>query len=284
MTTAGAAPRPRWARPRGVLGSDYRPHELVIAAVAALVVQAGAALAIRFAGLHGLAAAPDIDPGTAIPIRVHPVIDTDSPLLKLGGKKVKYKLPDQWVRQAPVKRQERKAFPSPKADKSVDAIPPEEVELADAGAEPPEPDAAVALEVDVEVEEGDAAPSNVDTEGSPDGVPEGTETDPLKARAANLYHGRILAFLTAPFRSQCTSLDRSDFEGCVPSATVQLSPSGTVLSYGFNPCGKASVDTAAKTALNSIVGQPIPPPPENYPDIRPNSFNVSYVCTSVGEK
>ncbi|MBW2528362.1 MAG: energy transducer TonB [Deltaproteobacteria bacterium] len=279
MSAARAAELPISTRPRGVLGSDFQPHELILAAIVALVVQVGAGVAIRFAGLHNLAAAPDIDPGMAVPIRVKPMIDLESPLLKLGGKKVKYKLPDQWVRQAPVKRVERKAFPSTKADKSVDAIPPDEVELADAGAEPPEPDAAVALEVDEEnVEDSDAGPSNVDTEGSPDGVPEGTETDPLKARAANLYHSRIRSFLTAPFRPHCSNLSKEDFVGCVPSASVQLSSDGVVQSFSFNPCGKSSVDGAAKAALGSIVGQPIPPPPENYPDIRPNSFNVSYVC------
>jgi hypothetical protein len=278
VSEAAAEQLPRLALPRGVLGSDFRRHELIIAAIVAVLVQGGAAVAIRFAGLHNMAAAPDIDPGMGVPIRVKPVLDLDSPLLKLGGKKAQYKLPDKWVRQAPVKRAERKAFPSTQADKSVAAIPPDEVELADAGAEPPDPDAAVALEVDVEVEDSDAGASISNTEGSPDGVPEGTETDPLKARAANLYHGRILGFLSAPFRAHCASLSKEDFAGCVPSARVRLSPDGVVQSYAFNPCGNGPVDRAAKAALSSIVGQAVPPPPENYPDIRPNSFHVSYVC------
>ena len=278
MNAASTEPSAPATGAAGVLGSDFLPHEVIIAVGLALAIQITAAVAIRFAGLTSLAEAPDIDQGLGTPIQVHPVVDVDSPLLKLGGKKVKYKLPDMWTRQAPIKRVARKSFVSTKAEDSEEAIPPSEVELADAGDEPPDPDAAVALEVDVEVEDSDAGPSNTDTEGSPDGVPEGTETDPLKARAANLYHGRILGFLTAPFRPQCASLSKEDFAGCVPSATVQLSGDGTVLSYAFNPCGKASVDGAARSALSSIVGQQIPPPPENYPDIRPNSFSVQYVC------
>lgn len=279
MSSSTHTPPNQPAPPQGVLGSDYLPHEVIIAVVLALVIQIGAGVAIHIAGLTAMADTRDIDPGVAVPIRVKPVVDTESPLLKLGGKKVKYKLPDRWLRQKPIKRVKRRAFVSTKAEDTEEAIPPDDLELADAGTEPPAPDAAVAKEVDVEdIEETDAGEANVDTEGSPDGVPEGTETDPLKARAANLYHGRILAFLTAPFRSHCASLDKDEIAGCVPSASVQLSSDGTVQSYSFNPCGKASIDNAARAALGSIQGQQIPPPPENYPDIRPNSFSVSYVC------
>jgi hypothetical protein len=266
------------AAPRGVLGTDYHAHEWIIAIGLALFIQLASAVALQAAGLAAMAEAPDIDPGIAVPIAVRPVVDLDSPLLKLGGKKVKFKLPDRWIRQRPVKRVKRKAHVSTQAEDSEEAIPPEDLEISDAGTEP-DPDAALAKEVDVELtEDSDAGPSNVEGEGHPDGVPEGTETDPLKARAVNLYHARILRFLTAPYRSQCASLSKEERTGCRPSATVQLSADGVVRSYSFNPCGKGPVDSAAKAALNSIKGQPIPPPPENYPKIRPNSFNVSYVC------
>ncbi len=260
-------------------GAGFRLHELFIALAVVLVIEGGSALALRAAALHRQAETREIDPGIAVPIQVTPVLDVESPLLKLGGKKVRYKLPDRWVRQAPQKRVERRAFASTKADKSAEAAVPPEVKMADAGTDPPDPDAAVAKEVDQEItEETDAGPANVDEEGHADGVPEGTETDPLKARAANLYHSRILAFLTAPFRSRCSGLDPKDFEACQPSASVQLGADGTVVGYSFNPCGTASVDGAARAALGNIQGQSIPPPPENYPNLRPNSFHVTYVC------
>src|ERR1700749_4241122 len=56
------------------------------------------------------------------PIAVKPVMD-DLPLLKLGSKKVKAKLPDMWTKQAPVQRFEETSAPSPKAAKTPEAIP-----------------------------------------------------------------------------------------------------------------------------------------------------------------
>jgi hypothetical protein len=185
---AGPRSAPSGALAAPLTGSDHRPHEVALALLVALGVQVGATLALRAAALQHMADIREIDPGMEVPIRVRPVVDIDSPLLKLGGKAVKYKLPDQWIVPTPVQRVERRAFASPKADKSPEATPPEDVRMADAGTEPPPPDAAVAKQVDTEVTTPtDAGYANLPVEGSPDGVPEGTETDPLKARAISLY-------------------------------------------------------------------------------------------------
>lgn len=53
-----------------------------------------------------------------MPLRITPVLDLDAPLLKLGGKHDRTKLPDRWVRQKPVPR--RAALESAKGNQ----IPP----------------------------------------------------------------------------------------------------------------------------------------------------------------
>ncbi len=267
------------ATSRGLFGKDIRAHELVIALVVALLVQVAGVVTARFAGLHREADTKNIDPGIAVPIKVTPVVDLESPVLKLGGKRRKYKLPDKWVRQKPVKRVERKAYVSTKASKTTKKLPPKDLPVADAGTKPPPPDAAVAKKVDIEItEETDAGVANVDQKGHADGDKNGTEVDPLKARAKNMYHGRILGFLTGPFIGQCAALKKQgDFKGCIPSAGVQIA-GGTVQSFSFRPCGKGPIDAAARAAIQSLVGQAIPPPPAKYPDLRPNSINVAYVC------
>jgi hypothetical protein len=261
-----------------LLRRDYRPHELAIAAAVALAVQIAAALVLRAAALHTVTDAREIDPGLAVPIRVQPVVDLESPLLKLGGKRVRYKLPDQWVRQAPVPRIERRAFVSPKAEDKPEAIPPKELELSDAGTAPP-PDAEVAKEVDQELTEAsDAGPSNTDTEGHADGVKEGTEADPLKARAVNLYYARLQGFFLQGYAPACGDVAEEEKKKARAVASVVLGADGTVQSYGLTPSGRDSIDAAARRAMDAKVGQQVPPPPENYPDLRKTSFSVTFVC------
>src|SRR5690606_14943823 len=62
-----------------------------------------------------------------IPIAVQPVLD-DLPLLKLGSKKDKLKLPDMWQKRepVPVRRLEERSAPSEKAVDSPDEIPKSE--------------------------------------------------------------------------------------------------------------------------------------------------------------
>ena len=172
---------------------DFTPREYAIALGAALFVQIGAGVALHMAELDRPAEAPAIDRGTTIPVKVVPVLDLDSPLLKLGGKRNKAKLPDRWVRQTPKPRVEQQAFVSTKAGKTEADVPPPDVKIADAGTAPPPPDADVAKQVDTPITEPiDAGePANVDQVGVSDGVAEGTETDPLKGRAVDLYRARI---------------------------------------------------------------------------------------------
>jgi hypothetical protein len=256
---------------------DYTPGELTVAAFVALSVPIWTLVLINLSNLAIQGAAPEITTGDLVPMQVTPVLDMEAPLLKLGsGKKVRVKLPDMW-QPPPEPRQidQREAHVSSKAGQTKDDIPPEDLELSDAG-EPPDPDAEVVAETD-NPEEGSDAGDIPEGEGSPAGSPEGTETNPLKARAASLYHGRILAFLRSGF--SCPAVSDEEKKACRPAASVSIGGDGTVTSFTFSPCGSsAAIDSAAQASIGSKVGQQIPPPPENYPDMRPNSFGVAYVC------
>jgi hypothetical protein len=260
--------------------SDFRASELVVASFFSLAVLTGAGFALSATALDRPAAAPEIDKGTAVPVRVIPVLDLDAPLLKLGGKRDKLKLPDRWVRQAPKPRVEEKSFVSTKAGKTEQDIPRREVAVADAGTKPPPPDAELAKQVDTPVVPVvDAGPpANVDQEGHADGVKEGTETDPLKARAVDLYRARIAAWFSGRFRVSGSGLSRDDLHKYRVAAAVDVGADRTVTGYTLVPSGNAAFDAAAHAALEGAKGQAIPPPPENYPDVVQSRINVTFVC------
>ncbi|MEJ7734895.1 MAG: energy transducer TonB [Polyangiaceae bacterium] len=259
---------------------DFMPSEIAIAIGVALLVQGGAAVALRMSDLDKQGLASEIDKGTAAPVRVIPVLDEDLPLLKLGGKKQKYKLPDKWNKSAPKPLVEQKAFVSPKADKTEAGIPDKDVKVADAGTEPIPPDADVAKQVDVEVTEAtDAgAVANTDTEGHANGSKEGTETDPLKARAVDQWRSRIASWFQRGFSCPQMGLDDAEMKKLRVGVSVQLSGDGTVTGYSMSSSGRPEVDAAARARMDAAKGNAIPPKPENYPDIKLNQISVTLVC------
>lgn len=202
------------------------------------------------------------------PIAVKPVID-DLPLLKLGSnKKLRPKLPDMWKKNPPIQRFEEKSAPSADAEDSPDAIPTSELAKLDAQAPPP--DAELAKQVDqLLLDAGpDAAPPDLQEEGAADGIKEGTETDPLKARAVSQYQAKIQAWFSARFRPPCGELEDADLDKLITAVRANVGPSREVTSYTVvRPSGNAAFDAKVKSTMDSVVGQELPPPPPLYPDI-----------------
>jgi hypothetical protein len=201
-----------------------------------------------------------------IPIAVRPVVD-DLPLLKLGGKRVRAKLPDMWKKNPPVQRFEAASAPSPLAEATPAAIP--STPLVQPDAAPPPPDAEVAAQVDQVLLDAGASPDspNVDTEGSPDGVKEGTETDPLKARVLSQYQAKIHAWFNARFR-QPTQIECATLKGLRASVVVSVGADRQVASYSIvKPSGNAEFDARVKSSMDNNIGQQLPPPPPLYPDV-----------------
>lgn len=260
--------------------ADFRAGEILVSIFFGFAVLVGAALALSASGLDKLAVAPEIEKGTAIPVKVIPVLDLDAPMLKLGGQRNLAKLPDRWVKQAPKPRAEQKAFASTKAGKSEHDIPAPEVKVADAGTRPPPPNVEIAKQVDTPfVAVPDAgAPANVDQAGHADGVKEGTEVDPLKARAVDLYRAKIAGWFSSRFRVTGSGLAHDELTKYRVRATVSVGADRTVTSYTLVPSGNAAFDSAARTTLEGAKGQELPPPPENYPDVAQRQINVTFVC------
>lgn len=264
---------------RGAL-EDFQPTEFAVAVFFASAVMLGAGFALSASALDRPAVVPEINHGQAIPVRVVPVLDLDAPMLKLGGKRDHAKLPDRWVKQAPKARVEQKAFVSSQAGKTADDIPPPEVKIADAGTKAPPPDAEIAKQVDtpsVTLPEA-GPPANVDQVGHADGVKEGTETDPLKAHAVDLYRARIIGWFSGRFRVSGSGLPQAELGKYRAAASVQLSPDRQVVSYTLTPSGNPIFDAAAKATLEGVKGQTIPPPPENYPDTLQSQIHLTFVC------
>jgi hypothetical protein len=262
------------------LAGNYRPREIAMAVTFALLVQAGAAVALQASRLDRSAAVPDIDRDLAIPVKIVPILDPDAPLLKLGGKRNSAKLPDRWLKPKVVERVEEKAFVSTKAEKTVDKIPSKDVPIADAGTDAPPPDAELTKQVDVPIiDVPDAAvESNVDTPGAVDGVKEGTETDPLKARAIDLYRARIAAWFSSRFRVGGSGLPQEELTKFRVTATVQISGDRMVTGYSLSSSGNSAFDAAARSTLEATKGAQIPPPPENYPDTVQSQISLTFVC------
>lgn len=276
MTSRGSA---RALRERSVW-ADYPPADLLIAFGSAALVMVSSAIVLRASALQERSAAPEIDRGPGTPVKVVPILDLDSPLLKLGGSPDRTKLPDRWVVQKPKPRVEEKAFVSPSAGKTEKDIPPPDTRVADAGTPPPPLTAEVAKQVDTPIDPSvDAGPpANVPVVGHQDGVAEGTETDPLKGRAVDVYRSRIIAWFSSRFRVSGSGLPQDQLGKLRSSASVTLSADRHVVSYTLTPSGNAVFDAAARATLEATKGAQIPPPPENYPDIVQTQISLTFVC------
>jgi outer membrane biosynthesis protein TonB len=261
--------------------SDFRARDIALAALAALAIQGGFVLLLRTSNLDRPAAAPEIEVGPSMPVKVVPVLDLDAPSLKLGGKRDRTKLPDRWVKPRPKQRVEEKAFVSPTAGKTEADIPKPEVQVADAGTPVPPPDAEVTKVVETPIEQVPEAgpPTNAPVEGHEDGVKEGTELDPLKGRAVDIYRDKIRGWFSRRFRVSGSGLPAEEIVKFRVPATVTLSGGKQVTGYSITPSGNPAFDAAARAALESAKGEEIPPPPENYPDIVQSQISLTFTCT-----
>jgi len=260
--------------------SVFTAREVALAALLAFLVEAGILLLWIFAGAGSahVVAAP-VEGPKEIPIAVKPVVD-ETPLLKLGGKK-KAKLPDMWKKQAPVQRFEETSAPSAKAPKTPEAIPSSKLTPLDASAPPP--DAETAKQVDQQLT--DAAPEaapTVEGEGTADGVKEGTEADPLKARAVSAYYGKLQGWFNARFRPPTEGAPCAELKKLGASVVVTVGGDRSVAGYSLvKPSGNSEFDARVRTMLDGAKGEQLPPPPPLYPDILGQSLPLRLTGQNV---
>lgn len=260
--------------------AEYPPSDVLIAAGAASLFLLICAIGVKASAAERPVAAPLVDREVAIPVKVMPVLDMDVPLLKLGGEPDSTRLPDRSPKKSAKARVEEKAQVSTAAAKTEEAIPPPDLPVAAKPLPPAPPDAEVTKQVDTPVvpTSAPAPPSNVPVVGHQDGVAEGTETDPLKARAVDLYRARIVGWFSGRFRVTGSGLSAEDLLKYRVSVTVDIGADRAVGSYVLTPSGNAAFDAAAKAALDSAKGQTLPPPPDNYPDVVQSRIRLTFVC------
>ncbi len=266
--------------PRGYVGSvvsAFTDFEIVVAVAGAFVIQVFFFFVLAVVTNRARIEEVEEPVKKPISIAVKPVID-ETKLLKLGGKEqVKYKLPDMWRKKPPIRREKAGSAPSPHAKDDPSEIP--KTELSDAA---PPPDAEVAKEVDdlqPDASEADAE-ATVEGEGSPDGVEEGTETDPLKARAVGEYTRRILGWFNARWSPPGTGAPCAELRTLRASMSVSVGGDRQVTGYTVvAPSGNPTFDAQVRATMDGIVGQQLPPPPKLYPDILGTTQSVTFTGT-----
>ncbi len=206
-----------------------------------------------------------------VPIEVMPVLD-EVPLLKLGSKKdiAKPKLPDIWQKRAPVpvRRLEERSAPSEKAKDDPEEIP--KSELADAKHKAPTEDDEIVKKAN-EMLDDDTEPEKLpelSEEGVEDGSEHGTETDPLKGRAVDLYRSKILGWFNARFRPPQGEIPCEELKKLSAGVAVHVGGDRTISSFQVTaPSGNGTFDAKVQSTLANLVGQQLPPPPPLYPDL-----------------
>ncbi len=262
----------------------FLPSEIVLAAGLAVIVEGSLFIVFETATSQTHITAVDDAAKEPVPIEVKPVLDEMPPLLKLGSKRMRAKLPDMWVKKPPIKRYEAVSAPTPKAQAVKEKIP--DTPLAKPTAEPPPPDAAVAKkveEVPKPTESAETPPANLPTEGAQDGVKEGTETDPLKAFAVSQYRIKISSWFNARFKRPTTEIPCDVLKKLRASVTANIGGERTVTGFSIvKPSGNEIFDSRVKSTLDGIVGggSELPPPPPDYPDVLGTTISVAFFVPS----
>jgi hypothetical protein len=217
-------------------------------------------------------------------VAITPIVDEEAlPLLKLGGKK-KAALPDMWQKPKPVPLKtkenevENAIKPSTQADPNA---PPLDAAVTEAGQDPSDAEVVAKTdqpELDANV---DAGPDpQLTGEGSAAGSKDGTEVDPLKAQAKDMYKAQLSAWFSSRF----------NIKGKIPFETLKTLFAGATVTVtaerkvgGFTitkPSGNPVFDGELEKTLAGIQasGAVLPPPPPMYPDILGSSVPLGFSC------
>jgi hypothetical protein len=242
----------------------FSPGEVFGATLLALLVEVGFAGAMIFARGDEV---PRVQPEPlTLAVKVNPVLDDDLPLLKKGGKPNPRKLPDMPKPPKPVERFEENSAPAVSAPKEPPPAPLPPVAKTEEAPRPPEAPVVKKADRPPLVVEREEEP-NVREEGAADGVEDGTEKDPLKARAISVYKLTLSGWFRRGFSSGGMPCLRA-------KVVANIDAEGTVTGYTIRtPSGNAEFDDRVRAHMDGRVGQQVPPPPPNYPELRePTAF------------
>lgn len=209
-------------------------------------------------------------PSREMRIAVKPMLD--APLPKLGvSKPVPTKLPDMWKPPDPAVIKP-KPPPTPTPAKKPIERDDGQITKPDEKKDPkerPEPETPQAKRVDdlAEKMRREAQEAAAAEEGLEDGVKEGTEKDPLKARAVDSYRAKLINWFQQGFSPPVDELGCDELVKLTANVTARLNAEREVTSYSLEPSGNELFDERVRAAMELHVGQTVPPPPPNYPDL-----------------
>lgn len=264
----------------------FRGREYAIAAIVACAAQLSIATVFLLPPPEPVEANVSDENAHPIAVAITPV-----PLLRLGSK-TPAKLPSRWERSKPAEKAPGAAPPETKGEhaqpsthassqnsgRNLDAGSSMQPTLNDAAAGPVSSAPATAGT------SGSGAPAST-VLGSPEGVPTGTETDPLKARAADMYRAQLAAWFASRFAIR-GKIPFETLKTLSASASVSISPDRHVTGFSITrPSGNSTFDDEVRATLQSIQssGVEVPAPPPLYPDMLSRSLPVSFRCTNQGQ-
>ncbi len=250
----------------------FDAQDITIACAVALLAQ------IAFVAAFSMPSPPlieaDISNDNARPIAV-----AITPVLKLGSKNPS-KVPSPWQRKRPAAAKSQAPLPSPLAEKTPEAIPTSNV--PDASTEPNP--VSTGKPGPVAPEDAGTVATAASIEGSEQGAANGTETDPLKARAADIYRNQLGAWF----------MSRFDIRGKLPFATLKTLRATAIVTVTADrklgsfsvvkPSGDSTFDGEVRATLSRIQsgGSELPAPPPLYPDMLGSSIPVAFQCSVQG--
>jgi hypothetical protein len=210
-----------------------------------------------------------------------PIAVAITPVLKLGSK-TPGKLPSQWQRRAPVAAKTappQSALPSTQAEKTAEAIP--KTNVPDAAVAPIADAAAHTEPANLTASSDASAPATAaPNEGSELGAANGTETDPLKGRAADLYRAQLASWFASHFQIR-GKIPFDQLKKLHATATVTVTPDRKVGSFTVvKPSGDSTFDAEVQATLARVEsgGTELPAPPPMYPDLLTTSVTVGFRC------
>ncbi len=206
-----------------------------------------------------------------------PIAVAITPVLKLGSKNPA-NLPSKWQRKAPVaaKTQPQSPLPSTKAEKTASAIPTTTASVA-----APIIDAGKAEPSNTPTPADSSAPTVASTEGNEQGAANGTETDPLKARAADSYRQTLIAWFGSHLQIR-GKIPFDELKKLHVSTKVEITSDRKVSGFTIvKPSGDPILDGEVQATLTRIQssGVELPAPPPMYPDFLGSSLPVGFQCT-----
>ena len=103
--------------------------------------------------------------------------------------------------------------------------------------------------------------------------------DPLAARALAAYRQRLQRWLSAHFFVTGSGLSRDVLRKAKIRATIVIDEDRIVVDHSIASGGHPALEAAARRALERVMGQPVPEPPEHYPGPLQRSISVTFTCT-----